>query len=162
MTRLRLALFALGMAGATPAFAQQVSTPPVVPTINTTRPAGSMIRCRDGSWAPAGATVAACDAHEGLAYRFPEKTPPPPAKTRPDAGLARVAPPPAPQGMSAPAVTSSSMRSAANAKAPEGPVAPPANATLACVDGTFLTGPADPDRCKAYGGLTAILPKKKP
>jgi len=30
------------------------------------------------------------------------------------------------------------------------------------MDGTFLTGAAEPGRCGSYGGLTAILPKKKP
>ena len=125
-----------------------------------------MIRCKDGSWVPAGGAVTACDTHQGLAFRFPEKTPPPPPLIRPDAGATKAVPPPAPQGISAPEATSSSIRSTSNSSAsassPKGLMTPPADATLACMDGTFLTGPAEPSRCKAYGGLTAILPLKRP
>jgi hypothetical protein len=167
MTRIRLALIALGLAGAAPAFGQQVLPPappaaPVALPIDTKQPLGATIRCADGSWIPAGGAVTVCDTHKGIAFRLPEKTPPPPAKTRPDAGATKIAPPPAPQGISAPVVTSSSVRSTANANAPKGPIAPPADATLACMDGTFLTGAADASRCQAYGGLSAILPKKRP
>ena len=95
MTRVRIALLALGVAGATPAFAQQASTKPEpppapAPAVNRKQPAGSTIRCKDGSWAPAGAAATACDTHNGLAYRLPVITPPPPPKTRPDAGITKV------------------------------------------------------------------------
>ena len=175
MTRVRIALLALGVAGATPAFAQQSSAKPEpppapAPTVNTKQPAGSTIRCKDGSWAPAGAAISACDTHNGLAYRLPVITPPPPPKTRPDAGVTKVTPPPAPEGISAPETASPSMRVATSlpaganpgSAAPKAPPAPPADASLLCMDGTYLTGAAEPGRCGAYGGLTAILPKKKP
>ncbi len=175
MTSFRVALFALGVASAAPAAAQQATTkpaPPPAPTpaVNTSQPAGSTIRCKDGTWAPAGAASSACDTHRGLAYRLPVITPPPAAKTRPDAGIAKAAPPPAPQGISAPEATSSPLRSTTSATAgaiagsPLLPVppAPPADASLLCMDGTYLTGAAEPSRCGAYGGLTAILPKKRP
>ena len=168
MTRLRVVLVAMGVALAPPAFAQQAVTPPTpppapaAPAVNTTRPPGSIMRCKDGSWAPAGATGSACDAHQGLAYRFPVITPPPAAKPRPEADAPKLAPPPAPQGMSAPVENSSSVMSASSAGAPRRPPTPPDGATLLCMDGTYLTGAAEPGRCQSYGGLTAILAKKRP
>lgn len=168
MTRFRVVLIAVGVTLAPPAFAQQTvpqqpPPPPAAPAVNTTRPDGSTIRCKDGSWAPAGATVAACDAHQGLAYRFPVTPPPPAAKPRPDADAPKLTPPPVPQGITAPLENSSSVKSAATGSGvAKGPPTPPDGATLLCMDGTYLTGPAEPGRCSAYGGLTAILPIKRP
>ena len=172
MTRRSLSLIALCAASllGPAAFAQSAPPKPAPPAapppaVNTTRPAGSMIRCVDGTWAPKGGTPAACDAHKGMAYRYPEVTAPPAAKARPDAGITKLAPPPAPQSDVAPPPVTASRALTASAKAvtpPPPPPTPPANATVVCKDGTFLSGERVASRCDAHGGLTAFLPQRRP
>lgn len=135
------------------------------PIVDKTRPDGALIRCNDGTWAPKGATVAACETHGGLAYRLPEIIAPPAPLARPDASTPKFTPRPAPSG-----ALSSEERAQRNADAAAAqaksikttrvmaPTAPPADATLACKDGTYLSGQAEAARCDAHGGLAVFLP----
>lgn len=156
---------------AAPASAQQeppARVPPPAPAARPveTRPVGSVLRCKDGVWAPAGATDASCASHGGVGYRLRQIIPPPAALARPETTTTAAVPaPPTGSGLVEQSTVTTIRPSATRAgvqqqKGPPG--RPPADATLLCMDGTFLTGAAEPSRCSSHGGLTAILPKKKP
>jgi len=138
--------------------------PPPVPAARpvATRPAGSTLRCKDGAWADAGAADSWCSTHGGIGYRTVVVTPPPKALSRPEAAPAKPpAPPETPSMVETPATTRTTTTAKA-AKAAKAPTAPPPGATLLCVDGTYLTGSAEADRCQGHGGLAGKLPVGRP
>ena len=158
------------MLGANALLAQATRpAPPAPPAASPTpvRPPGSTIKCNDESWAPAGSLASACDVHGGVKYRFVEKLTPPPSKTRPDSAQTRMPPPSKgvvaiPEGGTPIQPNASATPGVREASARQAPAAPPAGATLLCVDGTYLTGTAEPARCTAHGGLVAKLPPQRP
>jgi hypothetical protein len=161
--RLDLVVGFVSVALAVPVLAQSAKpAPPTAPTptVDATRPDGSLIRCKDGSWAPKGATPAACDTHQGMAYRLPEITPPPAAKPRPDANQVKASPPPAPKSADEAPPNAAALRSmeSAPATAPKPPTPPPPGTTVVCKDGTYFSGAQDAARCDSHGGLAAFLP----
>jgi hypothetical protein len=172
--RTTVLVFASLVGGAASVLAQGAPSskpaPPAAPTrprIDLSRPEGSTIKCKDGTWAPKGADASACDAHRGLAYRLPEIIKPPAAKPRPDADQPRPTPPSAPEVVGGAKATGdatpSNMSGAAGREtAPPPNAAPPANAVMLCRDGTYLSGERIASRCDAHGGLTGYLPSRRP
>lgn len=174
MTPLRKLTCLLGahLAFAGVAAGQEPPVKPAIPKappveVDRSRPEGSLIRCVDGTWAPKGAAAAACDTHGGVAFRYPEITAPPTAKERPDANVPKLTVRPAPTGglsaVQAATPPAGAVRATSTAaKSTAAPLPPPADATMACKDGTYLSGPPDAARCQSHGGLAVILPKGRP
>ncbi|MDP1890649.1 MAG: hypothetical protein Q8K55_07110 [Gemmatimonadaceae bacterium] len=166
--RVVLAVAAGFISSAAAAQAPRPAPPPAPAAMPTAaRPLGATIKCRDESWAPPASDASACASHGGVKYRFVEKVPPPPAKTRPDAGQTRATTPPPPsKNAIAPAAqavqAASATQRARDAGAAKAPTGPPPDATLLCKDGTYLSGSADAARCAAHGGFVAKLPKPRP
>ena len=97
--------------------------------------------------------------------RLPSASPPVPAPVRevttpgaasstsrlPLLAPAVIPPPPAP--VAASRITQAQISEPAN-------VAPPADATMRCKDGSYLTGEPVADRCRERGGVAVILPQR--
>ncbi|MEX2181438.1 MAG: hypothetical protein WD771_05310 [Gemmatimonadaceae bacterium] len=121
-----------------------VAAPPVPPPEAATPapappPANAVALCNDGSFVVAPATTAECATRGGVKLVVP-----PPRAT--------------PSQLASPA---------AESRATEGTTAtnsgpPPADATMRCKDGTYLTGQPSATRCSANGGVAVILPVTAP
>jgi hypothetical protein len=117
--------------------------------VTGTGPNGAKLRCRDGSYPAANAADNACDAKGGVLVRFPLRRVPERAGPMPRAAAPAVPAPPA----------DPTPEPALRATAPRAPAQTvPANATLLCVDGTFIVSDTASVRCAGKGGVSVIFP----
>lgn len=87
--------------------------------------------------------------------RLPNASPPPPPQRADTAQRVTLLVPPRPAPPPAPIALGSRTDLGT---APALIAAPPADATMRCKDGTFLTGPPAAERCRDRGGVAAIFP----
>lgn len=114
-------------------------------------PNGATIRCRDGSHPAPMAPDAACSAKGGVLLRYPLRR-----TAAPSSAPALIAAPatptiPAPQ-------PPARVRPAGDGVVPVR--RPPADATLLCVDGTFITADTSAAACGARGGVKVRFLKR--
>lgn len=118
-------------------------------------PGGATLRCADGSLAAPGASDAACNAKGGVGVRFPLLRTPPAAAATSASTSSRPALPVAPAASPAPAGAAAPTRERTNAPT-SGRL--PVDATLICVDGSYVRTDTASARCAAHGGVHVRLP----
>lgn len=120
-------------------------------TVVGTGPNGATLRCRDGSHPAPMAPDAACQGKGGVLLRYPVRR-----TAAPSATPALVTAPAAP---TIPAPTPPArVRPTGDGVIPAR--RPPADATLLCVDGTFITADTAAAACGAHGGVKVRLLKR--
>ena len=143
-------------AGSTANAVAPARPPKPVEVVTGTGPNGAKMRCRDGSYPAASAPDTACESKGGILVRFPLQRVPARAPT-----LGRVKAPvvASPQDPSTDAALRAPVRRASDPVVPA-PLPPP-DATLMCVDGSFIVADTARVRCAGKGGVQLVFPVKR-
>jgi hypothetical protein len=114
------------------------SVRPRAPAARLAPTADAVALCSDGAFIVAPGDSTGCASHRGVRVMLQRRAEPPP------------------KASAANTASAANVRALAAQRSVQ--LAPPADATMQCKDGTYLTGPPAAGRCAARGGVAALFP----